>query len=287
MKSIRAAVVAALLLLSACAGEPQKVYPALWEVTGPNGERGWLFGTIHALPEPVKWRSAPVEAALAGSDRLVLEIDNSGDSRALGDAFERLATSPGLAPLLERVPATDRRTLAETLDDHGLEPGQFGRTETWAVALTLSRAANAAAKGRFGMEQELARAARGKQVVGLTSAEAQLRQFDSLPAAEQIDLLTEVAAETRTEASAHRLARAWSNGDMAQIEAETGKGLLADPELREALLLAPNRDWASQVERMLANGGRPLVAVGAAHMIGPQGIPALLTARGYRVRRLQ
>lgn len=287
MNLLRAALAAVLLTLGACAAEPQAVRPALWEVIGPKGERGWLFGTIHALPDPVAWRSPAVDAALSGSDRLVLEIANSSDAAAIGQVFTALAESPQLPPLLERVPAAKRKSIAAALDEQGLDADDFDRTETWGVALTLSRTANRKAQGSFGMEQELARAARGKIVVPLTNAEAQLRQFDSLPDSEQVDLLAAVVEETRATAGAERLARAWATGDLTALEAETGAGLLADPELREALMLAPNRDWAGKVEALLVSGRRPLVAVGAAHMVGPQGLPALLSTQGFTVRRLQ
>lgn len=289
MSRFRAVLAATLLLaLAACSSPPpQPVRPALWEVTGPNGARGWLFGTVHALPDPVDWRSPAVDAALAGSDRLVLEIANAGDGAAIGKLFAAHSASPGLPPVLARVPAAERKALAAALDKHGLDPDDFAGMETWAVALALSRSANRKAEGRFGMEQELARAARGKALVALTSAEAQLHQFDTLPEQEQRDLLVAIVAETREAAASDRLARAWATGDVEALEAETARGLLADPELREALMLAPNRAWAEKVDALLGGGKRPLVAVGAGHMVGPQGLPALLAARGYTVRRVQ
>lgn len=287
MNLLRAALAVLLLTLGACAKEPEPVRPALWEVSGPKGERGWLLGTVHALPDPVDWRSPAVNAALRGSDRLVLEIANSGDAASLGEVFSRLASSPGLPPVLVRVPAQQRAALAAALEEHGLDPRDLAGLETWAVALTLSRNASREAEGRFGMEQELTRAAQGKAVVPLTTAEAQLRQFDGLPADEQLDLLAAIVTETSAQNPESRLAKAWAEGDLAALEAETARGLLADPELREALMLAPNRDWAEKVDALLAQGKRPLVAVGAAHMLGPEGLPALLARRGYQVRRLQ
>jgi len=57
--------------------------------------------------------------------------------------------------------------------------------------------------------------------------------------------------------------------------------------LREALLLARNREWVRRITGMLHAGKRPFVAVGARHMAGPHGLPAGLAQQGFEVRRVQ
>ena len=115
----RLLVLAAGLALASC-GAPEREWPApspaLWEVTGADGARGWLFGTIHALPDGVEWRTPALDEALGDAGTLVVEIAALGDAAAAGEAFEAVSTSPGLPPLLQRVPAGDRAALAGALD---------------------------------------------------------------------------------------------------------------------------------------------------------------------------
>jgi hypothetical protein len=54
----------------------------------------------------------------------------------------------------------------------------------------------------------------------------------------------------------------------------------------EKLLDARNRLWLPKLERYFATGGA-FVAVGLGHMLGSAGLPALLSAAGYRVERVR
>jgi uncharacterized protein YbaP (TraB family) len=63
--------------------------------------------------------------------------------------------------------------------------------------------------------------------------------------------------------------------------------MLSDPDLRAALFTGRNRSWSARIAAMLARGEHPFVAVGAAHMAGADGLPAMLAAAGYRVTRVQ
>jgi uncharacterized protein YbaP (TraB family) len=254
------------LALAAC--EPARDWPepspALWEVTGPDGERGWLFGTIHSLPEGARWRTPAVDDAFERSSLLVVEVAELGRSDEAGAIFRRLATTPGLPPLTQRVPPADRPALAAFLDRAGMDDDAFSDTESWGAALVL---ANAVRRSDSGNGVDRALIAEASRVEGLESFEEQYGVFDRLPAAEQAELLTGLAADAEGDFEDRRVT-AWLTGDMAALERDSSAGILTDPELREALQLARSRAWAQRMGELLERGERPFVAVGAAHMWG-------------------
>lgn len=290
----------AALLLAGCSDEASEPvahpegYPLLWELANAEGEvEGWLFGTIHALPDGVEWRSPVLETAVAEADVLAVEVASLDDGVALGELFTRLAFdgSSGPAgppgPLAARIDPALADQYQALLTTAKVRRSHFDAMDTWAAALTLAQVAQAA-KSENGVDRALIRDFAGREIVEFEGAETQLRIFDDLPETEQRDLLNAVIAETADyEEDIGRMARMWQTGDEEQLSALTGKGILADPELYEALLAGRNRAWAAQLENLLSASARPFVAVGAAHMFGDDGLPALMEARGYTVRRIQ
>jgi uncharacterized protein YbaP (TraB family) len=273
------------MALLACSAEPRPADPALWRVEGAGGEKAWLFGTIHSADRPLAWRTPAVARALEQSDTIMVEVTNLADEDEVAATFAKLAKNEGQPPLSRRVDARERPALAVTLGKAGYRDTDFTAMDTWAAALVLARAGIDEEDARNGVDRAVLAAAGERPVVELEGAALQLGLFDALPETEQRDLLGAVVIEaSRSDAD---LAESWRTGDMVAIEKETRRGLLADPELREVLFTRRNQAWADRVAAAMKARRAPFVAVGAAHMAGPQGLPAMLAARGYRVTRVE
>ena len=274
--------------LAACSPAPDPAHPALWHAVCPGQRQAYLFGTVHALERPAKWRGPVIDRALDDADVLMVELNPLDDAKAQGAVFARLASSPGQGLLSARVSQTLRPALDDMLKRSGLTDTQFGETETWAAALTIAQAQAPQLDSSYGIDRAILGAAGGKPVEELEGLEGQLRIFDALSQREQRDLLEAIvrdAADQRDDPA--DLAKAWRAGDMATIARETDRGMLADPQLRQALFVGRNARWTKRIIAAMANGKRPLVAVGAAHLAGPDGLPAMLEATGCRVERVQ
>lgn len=288
---IRALLAILLLCLAGCGRQdtaPQRApSPAVWTVEDREGAPvGWLFGTIHALPDGARWETPALVRAMDRAGMLVVEVRDLDPGRTAATLARLAHDEPG-PPLAERLPPGPRRQLAALLSDKGLPGRRFDGLETWAAALALSRLAGTTPVANGVDKAVIARFA-GRPIAELEGAADQLAIFDALPESDQRRLLAAVLAEQGDPAADVRvLAEAWLAGDLDRLESTTRRGLLADPRLYEALLARRNLAWMGKIVPLFENGRRPLVAVGAAHMLGPDGLPTLLAAQGYRLRRIQ
>ena len=92
--------------------------------------------------------------------------------------------------------------------------------------------------------------------------------------------------QTGTENSTNRSLDAWRRGDADALERKEHNAFADFPAFRERIIDARNRNWIPKIERYLQSGHVYFVIAGAAHMGGPNGVVALLRARGYQVEQL-
>jgi uncharacterized protein YbaP (TraB family) len=288
-KVLAAALLA--LVLAACAGKGVAAHPALYKIehaSRAGSTAGWLFGTFHALPKNVRWQTPELEAAMAEAGVLVVEVKALDDRRATASVMAELSRTAGLPPLMQRVPAADRAALRKLYEDAGIAPGQFAGVETWAAALALSGAlaAEAGLDSASGTDLGLLKAFSGRPVVGLETAREQLSLFDRMSGNAQMALLQGLV-ESAGDGHDNPLADAWMRGDVARLAAETEEALANNAELRATLLTNRNRRWMEAIVPLLARGQKPLVAVGAGHLGGHDGLIPMLEARGWTVTRVR
>jgi uncharacterized protein YbaP (TraB family) len=108
-----------------------------------------------------------------------------------------------------------------------------------------------------------------------------------MPMEQQEQFLAETLKELNTEkANITKLADAWQAGDAPTIERIVLTDLKSDPDLYQRLLVDRNRAWLPQLEGLFSRPGRSFVVVGAAHLVGPDGLLQMLKAKGYAVEQM-
>jgi uncharacterized protein YbaP (TraB family) len=263
----------------------------MWEVRDKDSVV-YLFGSMHVLRPDVRWRTSAFDRAYAAADRVWFEtrVDLPADQvKALVD---RYGVDPDRS-LTEKLPPRTVATLKAALERDGGSLDRVDRLRPWAAAMMLSvlpmtqQGASVAA----GADATVTRQARAadKDVVTFETVEQQIRLFASLPEAVEVQYLDDVAAETLSPPrNGVALQSAWLHGDMDKLGPLVVDVMRRDrPALYDALLKRRNQAWAQALAVEMDRPGVQLVAVGALHMAGPDGLPALMSARGFQVRRVQ
>ena len=267
---------------------PTRGGPAMWQVER-GALKGWLFGTIHVLPNGVAWQTPAMTLAMAQSDQLVLEAAGLQDEQKTLALFEKIGRTPGLPPVEERVPPKDKAALTQAISDAGTSSQLLSDYKSWAAAMILSAASQQAlhVSQDNGVEPALIAifTKAKKPIGGLETVERQFGAFDGLPPAAQARLLIQTVHETKDlKALYDRILKAWVKGDLEAIAKEDECGEQPDPEVEDAIIVVRNRGWVKAIEPMK---GKPFIAVGAGHLTGRGNLIDMLKARGFRVTRLQ
>ncbi|WP_237392446.1 TraB/GumN family protein [Aurantiacibacter rhizosphaerae] len=281
-------MIAGALWLAGCGAlsEPDRDWPdaspAMWEITAPSGEVGWIFGTVHALPDDVDWHTPLLDEKFAQAGVLVVEVANLDDP-AGASLYADLSETPGQPALTRRVDPDERDALRQLLDDAGMEDDDFSRIESWAAAMMLSGKVRTGDPTN-GVDRALIDEA--DTVVGLETYVEQLTMFDTLSSEAQSDLLFGVARSHQAD-SGDGMLLAWIAGQEDELAGHVNDTLQLSPELRRVLLTDRNERWTPRIAAKIEGGRKPFVAVGAGHVIGEDGLVALLEQRSFAARRIQ
>ena len=296
MRRVGAALGLMLLLspVSAAARVPQPARPALWQVSDPDTTI-YLFGTIHLLPESLKWRTAKFDQAVESAQQLFVEtVVDQQHPQAIQAAMFALGVRPGLPPIAARIPKSKIPKMRAYLAKAGIPEKGLDRMETWLAWLTLvsTEFKDMGLKGSNGPEEILRQQflTEHKPIGQLETPTEQFGFFAKLPEAAQRKLFVDQidgGPNEDTKGAYNQMLSPWSRGDVKSMGIAFNKDLMTSPELKAALLEQRNANWAKWVEQRLEQPGTVLVAVGAGHLAGKDSVIARLQKDGYKVTRLQ
>jgi hypothetical protein len=164
------------------------------------------------------------------------------------------------------------------------------KTKPWLAAITVQELImmRVGYKAEHGIEMYLTgkATADGKPITGLETVEQQLGFLDSLSTKTQISWLLQSIVEAQNlEMLVDEMVVAWRSGDIGFLEEELLYEMDAYPELRDAILVDRNKSWVAPIMALLDDSDDYLIVVGAAHLVGEQSVPDLLSKQGVRIKQ--
>ena len=285
--ALAAALVAAALVPARAFDGTGKGF--IWRVER-GGRTGWLVGSIHVLSPDYYPLPEAMEKAFLRSTTLMEEADVTEMS---SPEVVQLLTTKAIytdgETLKSQLSAETYQLMAERLERFGLPIDTFQRMRPWMMTLTLV----AAEMKRAGFDAELGvdrhfykkASAAGKKFRTLETLAEQLDLFAGFSPKLQEAMLRDTLRSLDSEISQMKtVADLWRSGDAAGLERIVLAPMMKEPALYRALIVQRNRNWIPKIEECF-DGGHCFVVVGAAHLLGPDGLVAALQQRGYSVHQ--
>lgn len=276
------------LLAALSIAAPAAAKPPVWVVKDADSTIV-LFGSVHMLPPGLDWRPEALDAALKEADDVWFELPLDGDSsrEAQQISFER-GLLPAGETLSSKLSRKGRKRLKEAAERLHLDMRVIDRMRPWLADVTVSVAqiASEGANGSDGVERTIAAAApKSAERKAFETAADQILYVADTPEKEQLVALEDTLRDLNAQKADYSgLVNIWMSGDLSHLQREALDPMRKrTPTLYSRMVPERNARWADALVQRLAGSGETVVVVGAAHLVGKDGLPAMLRARGVAV----
>jgi uncharacterized protein YbaP (TraB family) len=249
-----------------------------------------LFGSFHlGRPDFYPLRDV-VEQAFASSDQMVVEVDaSSTEAKEQMAEFMARATLPPGETIEDVLSPGLYRRLEETLGELGLPVASFERLRPWmvAVSLTVLKMQVLGYNPQDGVETYLLAKLGDRKLLELESIAEQFELLAELDGGLYLAYMLNSMDEL--DELSENLVTAWYCGrddELSELLLRDYSGsMVASRQIVDRIFFERNETMAERIEEIIAEPGDYFVAVGAGHLVGDRGIPALLAGRGFEVVR--
>jgi uncharacterized protein YbaP (TraB family) len=285
MSTKKIAVTFALFLAVASA----KAEPAMWVIKDADSTI-YLIGTMHLLKHDTEWNAEKVKKTVHESTELWLEVADLDNDAALAPLMMKLGVDPA-HPLSSKLNEEQYKKLEKIAGTYGFPVASLEPMQPWLAALMLAVGPimKAGYDPKAGVERMLSAQAKaeGDKIQGFETAEEQLQIMAGLSEAEQIAFLISVFDDLEKGIDlVDKLAKAWIDGDIDTITRLSVDDIKQEaPTVYQKFIVRRNIAWSEKIAVMLKGSGVQLIAVGAAHLVGPDSVQAQLAKRGIKAER--
>lgn len=260
----------------------------LWRVTadGPAGagHTSYVLGTMHTAEPEMLDTLAGLAEALEHVAAVYVEVLSS--DMALTPATMACAIAPSDSTLQRLLSPAALDSVCRYVSTFGVDGARtleaLGKMKPAMLDAFLEVRRSSASTGvPMDIALQHRATAMGKDVRALETAEQQVRMLMGTPVAEQLEALMEsVRAPEAAQAVSDSLVAAYRRQDLEAISGMLGREM--KQTYAERLLYARNRAWAAVLVPAMRHRS-VLVAVGAGHLVGAQGLMAMLRSAGFDV----
>ncbi len=260
----------------------------LWEISG-NGlaKPGYLFGTFHLLCKDDFNFSEALKQAISRSHEIYLELDLDDPATVLG-ALMLMNMKDG-KKLKDLYTAEQYKRVLDFFKDSLKTPISLFQRMKPEFLIALLYPKMMPCNSASSVEEEIMELTKdaGKEIKGLETMAFQASVFDSIPYEEQAaELLNTIDSLQKAKADFTLMLNAYKSQRLDEIEKIINTPEFGVAENQDILLDNRNKNWVVQLKTIMKENP-VFTAVGAGHLVGKNGLIALLRAEGFVVRPLE
>jgi hypothetical protein len=265
---------------------------SMWKLDGETNSL-YLLGSVHLLRADDHPLPTVIDEAYEDAEALIMELDMDDidpvEAQSLVSELGLIQDDRSLSDLMGPRSYAEAEALANKAD---IPLAMLGRSEPWLAAITVEQLmlARIGFNPAFGIENTMLEKAASdqKEIIGLETIREQLDFLDGMSLDSQRSLLLQTLKESvDIQKIMDELIHAWRHGDIGFMEDNMLDEMKQYPELYRTIVIDRNLNWLEKIEDLLDDADDYLIVVGALHLIGDDGVPALLAKRGHDVQQLR
>lgn len=290
LRSVNAIVLTIALVMSnnLQAQENNQASSLLWEITGKKVKSpSYLMGTMHLIPKDKFYFPDDLREKVSETKLLVMEI---GGMEEQMKAAALIMLKDG--NLFDHFSQPQKDTLFQYLQtelemDSSLVKQQFGRVKPFALLQLMTRSAFGENPESYELTLQGIAMQKNIPIKGLETVEDQMAVFDNMGMEEQVEMVMSSIRNSENSADEmNELIEIYLSQDIEALYALMSKEGNSLEKHEGALLTDRNTKWIPVIKKLIKKQPT-FIAVGAAHLGGPNGVVELLKKEGYTVTPIQ
>lgn len=278
--------------VAAAAEEGLNAKPAIWSIE-QDQSKVYFLGSVHLLPDDVKWYGGDLKAIVEKADEVVFEVHMTPNRHRHA---QRLTLQNGMLSEGDSLKnyLTDEEIdfILEQARIYGIPPASIINFKPWfaSVALSISAITREGWNPESGVDKFIEKivAAKGVKISALETLEEQMATLYCYPLETQAEMLRDTLDQLKDiKKVTLEMIESWTSGDEKKMIEALINPMKQQKDVYNKLLVQRNNNWIPVIEGLLEKDQIALVVAGAAHFVGEDGVIKLLSDKGYMIKRVQ
>lgn len=276
----------------AAATEELNAKPAIWLVE-QGASKAYFLGSIHLLPDEVKWYGGFLKNVVESADEVVFEVHMTPERQRRA---QQLTIENGMLEqgdsLRNYLSEEEIEFIMAQAKAMGIPPASILNFKPWfaSVALSVSAIIREGWNPESGVDKYIEKvvAERNVKISALETLEEQMATLYDHPLETQAEMLRDTLDQLKEiEQVTLEMIDSWTSGDETLMIDALITPMKQQRDVYKKLVIQRNNNWIPVIEGLLKKDQVTLVVAGAAHFVGDDGVVKLLNDAGYVVKKVQ